>query len=66
MRAQNQLEIKYFSVEIAFNGYLRHLDQKIQDEIIETYLSSCNSSLKFETRQEKIPPVYEFSLELFF
>ena len=50
-----------FSVIIAFNGNLRHLDQKIQDKITETYLSSCNSSLNFETRQDEIPPVYESS-----
>ena len=39
----------YLTVE-AYNSYLRYVAQKHQDEMKETYLKSCNSSLKDETR----------------
>ena len=44
----------YFTVE-AYNSYLRYVAQKRQDEMKETYLKSCNSSLKDETRKENVP-----------
>ena len=41
-------------MEVAINSYLRLLDQRLQDEMKETYLNSCDSSLKYETRKENI------------
>ena len=53
----------FFAGQFVFYGYLRHLDQKFEDQMIESYLSSCNETLKVEKRKDKVPQMCYYQMK---